>query len=251
MSGRERPVRLWSTSPLPSVICARGRPTGALDVSGGSPHAASRSASVSAGTAVRIFMVPPDIGVAVKLDGRDFVRVRAYPGFRCRVPCGEAATWPRCDDVIEAAQTLVIPLTLRCMINTHQLSEHLQTKAAPSEECAAQLQPYRGGLDLDDVLRRRTLLALHDVELDALPFGERLVALRLNRGVMHEAVLLAVLGRDKAKALRVVEPLHGTGDTCHTGETPVLKTVPGVARRHLAVRRGLCYRRRCACQQTK
>src|SRR5258708_15014001 len=69
--------------------------------------------------------------------------------------------------------------------------------------------------ELDDVLRRRALLALHDVELDALAFGERLEALRLDSGVMHEAVLLAVFGRDETKPLRVVEPLHGTGDTCH------------------------------------
>src|ERR1044071_6233277 len=69
--------------------------------------------------------------------------------------------------------------------------------------------------ELDDVLRRRTLLALDDFELDALAFGERLEALRLDCGVMHEAVLLAVLGRDETEPLRVVEPLHGTCDTCH------------------------------------
>src|SRR6266571_3460532 len=39
--------------------------------------------------------------------------------------------------------------------------------------------------------------------------------LRLDRGVMHEAVLVAGLGRDEAEALRFVEPLHDTGDTCH------------------------------------
>src|SRR5467141_3038668 len=69
--------------------------------------------------------------------------------------------------------------------------------------------------ELDDVLRRRALLALHDFELDALAFGERLEALRLNCGVMHEAVLFAVFRRDETEPLRVVEPLHGTGDTCH------------------------------------
>src|SRR5882672_347624 len=69
--------------------------------------------------------------------------------------------------------------------------------------------------ELDDVLRRRALLALHDFELDALALREGLKALRLEWGVMHEAVLLAVLGRDETEPLRVVEPLHGTGDTCH------------------------------------
>src|SRR6266702_274070 len=72
-----------------------------------------------------------------------------------------------------------------------------------------------GGLELDDVLRRRALLTLHDVELDALALGQGLEALRLDRGVMHEAVLFAVLGRDEAEAFRVVEPLYDTGDACH------------------------------------
>src|SRR5260221_4327807 len=70
-------------------------------------------------------------------------------------------------------------------------------------------------LELHDILRRRTLLSLHDVELDPLTLGERLEPLCLDRGVVHEAVLLAVLGRDETKALRVVEPLHDTGDACH------------------------------------
>src|SRR5204862_5734590 len=78
----------------------------------------------------------------------------------------------------------------------------------------------RGGLELDDVLRRGALLALHDFELDALAFGQRLEPLTLNRGVMHEAVLAAVFGRDETETLAVVEPLHGTGNTCHLSVTP-------------------------------
>src|SRR5947208_16088404 len=70
-------------------------------------------------------------------------------------------------------------------------------------------------LELHDILRRRTLLSLHDVELDPLALGERLEPLCLDRGVVHEAVLLAVLGRDETKALRVVEPLHDAGNACH------------------------------------
>src|SRR5512141_239583 len=69
--------------------------------------------------------------------------------------------------------------------------------------------------DLDDVLRRRTLLALDDVELDGLALGERLEALSLDGRVMHEAILLAVVRGDEAKALRVVEPLHLAGGTHH------------------------------------
>src|SRR5437764_7048002 len=70
-------------------------------------------------------------------------------------------------------------------------------------------------LELDDVLRRRALLALDDVELNALAFGQRLESVRLDRGVVNEAVLLAVLGGDETESLRVVEPLHDTGDACH------------------------------------
>ena len=46
------------------------------------------------------------------------------------------------------------------------------------------------------VLGRRALLARHDVELYALTFGQALESLALNRRMMHEAVLLTVLGLD-------------------------------------------------------
>src|SRR6185369_15794123 len=63
------------------------------------------------------------------------------------------------------------------------------------------------------VLGRRAILPLNHVELDTLAFGQRLEAAALNGGVMDEAVLLAVLTRDEAESLRVVEPLDGPGDT--------------------------------------
>src|SRR5688500_17363519 len=68
-----------------------------------------------------------------------------------------------------------------------------------------------------DVLGRGALLALHHVELHALALGERLEARALDGRVVDEAVLLTVVTRDEAEALRVVEPLHGTGRThCRT-----------------------------------
>src|SRR5216683_3154833 len=78
----------------------------------------------------------------------------------------------------------------------------------------------RGWLQLHDILRRGAFLALHDFELHALAFGERLEAFSLNRRVMHEAVLAAVFRRDKPEPLGVVEPLHGTGDAFHLSVTP-------------------------------
>src|ERR1044071_402726 len=64
--------------------------------------------------------------------------------------------------------------------------------------------------NLRDVLRRRALSTLNDVELDALAFGQRPEAAALNRRMMDEAVFLASLRRDEAEALRVVEPLYCT-----------------------------------------
>ena len=71
----------------------------------------------------------------------------------------------------------------------------------------------RQPLELGDVLSGRALLTLHDVELDALAFGERLVAVALDGRMMNEAILLTILGRDEAKALRIVEPLYRAGRT--------------------------------------
>src|SRR5512134_1027255 len=79
------------------------------------------------------------------------------------------------------------------------------------------------GAELRDVLRRGALLALHDVELDALALGQALEPLGLNGRVMDEAVLLAPFGGDEAETLRVVEPLHGAGGThCLTPCVPVI-----------------------------
>src|SRR2546430_8340529 len=72
---------------------------------------------------------------------------------------------------------------------------------------------YALGAELGDVLGRRALLALHDVELDALAFSQRLEPAAIDGGVVNEAILLSVLGGDEAKALGVVEPLYFAGGT--------------------------------------
>ena len=53
------------------------------------------------------------------------------------------------------------------------------------------------------------LWALHNIELNGLAFLEALESARVDCRVMHEDVF-AVLARNKTKALRVIEPLHGT-----------------------------------------
>src|SRR3954447_13762361 len=64
-----------------------------------------------------------------------------------------------------------------------------------------------------DIGRGRALCAVRDVEGDLLRFLEGLVAIHLDGAVMGEEILAAVIRRDESKALRVVEPLHGT--CCH------------------------------------
>src|SRR5437016_9802312 len=67
--------------------------------------------------------------------------------------------------------------------------------------------------DLADVLRLQPLWTLGDVELDVVALGEAAEALRLDRCEVDEHVWTRLL-RDKAKAFRVVKPLHRT--LCHT-----------------------------------
>src|SRR5688572_1644699 len=69
------------------------------------------------------------------------------------------------------------------------------------------------GADLPHLLRRGPLLPFDDVELNGVPFSERLEALPLDRAEVHETVLLAVVRGDEPKPLRVVEPLHLAGRT--------------------------------------
>src|SRR5262245_17169844 len=64
-------------------------------------------------------------------------------------------------------------------------------------------------LDLADVLRLQALGTLGDIELDGVTLGEAAEALGLDRREVDEHVRTRLL-RDKAEALRVVEPLHFT-----------------------------------------
>src|SRR5207237_8007959 len=70
--------------------------------------------------------------------------------------------------------------------------------------------------DFADVLRLQSLRTLSHVELDVVALGEAAEALCLDRCEVHEHVWTRLL-RDKAKALRVVKPLHLT--LCHTIQT--------------------------------
>src|SRR5213083_1602234 len=63
--------------------------------------------------------------------------------------------------------------------------------------------------NLTNVLRLQPLWSLGNVELDVVPLGEAPEPLRLDRCEVDEHVRTRLL-RDKAKALRVVKPLHLT-----------------------------------------
>lgn len=60
-----------------------------------------------------------------------------------------------------------------------------------------------------DVLRGRTLLALHNLKLDLLAFGQELKTASLNGREVDEDVRSAICRRDKAETLGLVEPFHG------------------------------------------
>src|SRR3954469_25723375 len=61
-----------------------------------------------------------------------------------------------------------------------------------------------------DVRGARALGALLDLVLELVVILQRLETRRLNGGEVHEEILAAVVGRDEAEALLVVEPFNGT-----------------------------------------
>src|SRR5205085_12569774 len=73
--------------------------------------------------------------------------------------------------------------------------------------------PAALGRNLDDVGRLRTLRALCGLVLDLRALVQRLEAAACDAGVMHEEVSPCLIGSDEAVALRIVEPLDGSG--CH------------------------------------
>src|SRR5262249_28726695 len=73
------------------------------------------------------------------------------------------------------------------------------------------------GLDGLNIDRLGALLTFARLELDLRVLAERLEPLTDDVGVVDEEVLATLVRRDEAVALRVVEPLHGSG--CHIDYT--------------------------------
>src|SRR5690606_9309511 len=105
-------------------------------------------------------------------------------------------------------------------------------RTGPTRRSVHTLRPEASAIQLHYVLGGRALLALHHVKLYTLALGERLEATALNCRMMHEAILLAVLGRDEAEALGIVKPLHRAGHAhcstpeCSCGRSPLVTHVP-------------------------
>src|SRR5215217_5814396 len=76
-------------------------------------------------------------------------------------------------------------------------------RAPPGARVPSRVRKYLSG---GDVRSLKALVALHDFELDALPLGQRAVAVHLNRAVVDEDVV-SPLSLDEAVALLVREPL--------------------------------------------
>jgi hypothetical protein len=96
----------------------------------------------------------------------------------------------------------------------------------PREAAAPGIRGGRGGpwksasvAEADDILRRRALLALHDVELHLLSFRQRAEPFPWMALWCTKQSLPPSCGRDEPEALLVVEPLDGPGGT-HPDRTP-------------------------------
>src|ERR1700682_2670515 len=103
--------------------------------------------------------------------------------------------------------------------------------AAPKARKARASQPgppefrFWRGSDRPDVLGLQALRALGHLEADLLAFGQASEALGLDGRVVAEDILAAVVLSDKAKTLRIIEPLHRTG--CHVLPSLIGRQSPG------------------------
>ena len=73
----------------------------------------------------------------------------------------------------------------------------------------------RGPLQGNDVGSLRALRAGGDFEAHLRAFGQALEARTADRAEVDEDVIAATVLRNKAEALRVVEPLHGSSSAGH------------------------------------
>src|SRR5271167_4429489 len=65
-------------------------------------------------------------------------------------------------------------------------------------------------LDPRHVACLRTLLTVDNLELDLIAFLQTLISIGVDRAVVHEYIRMTIVAADKAKAFRIIEPLHGS-----------------------------------------
>src|SRR6056297_1399209 len=83
----------------------------------------------------------------------------------------------------------------------------IQARKTPHAAGSSDSAVLRLRSDRDDVRGLRALGAVGHVERDLLTFGQALEARAGQRAEMHEHVLAAVILRDEAETLGIVEPL--------------------------------------------
>ena len=88
-------------------------------------------------------------------------------------------------------------------------------RAAPPNRSGPSLHAfgYLDWLKSNNVLRSRTLLPFHDLELHRVTLVQGLKTLCLDCGVVDKAILAVVLRRNESEALLIVEPLHSPSRT--------------------------------------
>src|SRR5256885_2137387 len=114
--------------------------------------------------------------------------------------------------VIEILVPTAAPRQLRRMNRRPFVHSHMLR----SRRCAGPVAVQRWASNLANVLRLQSLRSLSDIELHVVALGEAAEALCLDCREVHEHVWTRLLP-DKAKALRVVKPLHLT--LSHTVQT--------------------------------
>lgn len=62
-------------------------------------------------------------------------------------------------------------------------------------------------LQAHDLVRLRSFISLHDVELDGIAFLEALIPVRLNRRVMYEHIG-TIIAPNESEPFCIIEPLH-------------------------------------------
>src|SRR4051794_34291495 len=135
-----------------------------------------------------------------------------------RQPCSEAGPHLRAAGAARSTEASGTSVSRTTEAAAHATaSEDITRHAGRAQRPAARSER----LDVD---RLGPLVASLGVVADLCALGERPIPLADDAGVMHEEVLLTVVGADEAEPLVVAEPLHGAGGHTEFSSDGVLHT---------------------------